>query len=78
MKHLIAILALALSTSVFANDAPKKAPEAKKAPAAPAAKKAPEAKKEKCVPSKEVVCDKNLQGKTRPTPKKQEDIKTTK
>jgi hypothetical protein len=72
MKHLIAILAVALSTTVFAADAPKKAPEAKKAPAAPAAKK------EKCVPSKEVVCDKNLQGKTRPTPKKQEDIKTTK
>jgi hypothetical protein len=67
MKQLIAILAVALSTSVFAADAPKKAPEAKKAPVA------------KCVPSKDVVCDKNLQGKTRPTPKKKaEDTKTTK
>ena len=36
-----------------------------------AADKAPAKKVEKkCVPSKEVVCDKNLQGKTRPTPKK--------
>lgn len=70
MKQLIAILALALSTSVFAADAPKKAPEAKKAPAAPAAKK------EKCVPSKEVICQDSLKGKTRPTPKKKaEDTK---
>ena len=41
-----------------------------------AADKEPAKKVEKCVPSKEVVCDKNLQGKTRPTPKKKaEDTK---
>lgn len=69
MKQLIVVLAMALSTAAYA-DAPKKAPEAKKAPVV---------KKEKCVPSKEVVCQDSLKGKTRPTPKKKaEDTKATK
>ena len=63
MKQLLAILAMAISSTAFAAD---------KAPA----KKEPAKKVEKCVPSKEVVCDKNLKGKTRPTPKKKaEDTK---
>jgi hypothetical protein len=57
MKQLLAILAMAVASTAFAAD---------KAPA----KKEPAKKVEKCVPSKDVVCDKNLQGKTRPTPKK--------
>lgn len=57
MKNLITILVMAFASTAFAAD---------KAPA----KKEPPKKDEKCVPSKEVVCDKNLQGKTRPTPKK--------
>ena len=57
MKNLITILVMAIASTAFAAD---------KEPA----KKAPAKKVEKCVPSKEVVCDKNLQGKTRPTPKK--------
>lgn len=57
MKNLITILVMAFASTAFAAD---------KAPA----KKEPPKKVEKCVPSKEVVCDKNLQGKTRPTPKK--------
>ena len=65
MKQLLAILAMAVASTAFAADT------------APA-KKEPAKKVEKCVPSKEVVCDKNLQGKTRPTPKKKEDTKTTK
>jgi hypothetical protein len=63
MKTLFTILVMALATTVFAAD---------KVPAKPEAPK----KVEKCVPSKEVVCDKNLQGKTRPKPKK--PIETTK
>ena len=57
MKNLITILVMAFASTAFAAD---------KAPAKPT----PPKKVEKCVPSKEVVCDKNLQGKTRPTPKK--------
>ena len=60
MKTLFTILVMALATTAFAAE---KKPEAPK-------------KVEKCVPSKEVVCDKNLQGKTRPKPKK--PIETTK
>ena len=66
MKQLIGIFAIVFAlSSAHAADAPK----------APAAKKAAPAK---CVPSKEVVCDKNLQGKTRPTPKKKAEPKDTK
>jgi hypothetical protein len=72
MKKLLAILAMAFASTTFAADAPKKPAETKKA--ATETKKAPA----KCVPSKEVVCDKNLKDKTRPTPKKKEDTKTTK
>jgi hypothetical protein len=61
MKHLIAILAMAVASTAFA---------------AEPAKKEPAKKVEKCVPSKEVVCDKNLKDKTRPTPKKK--VETTK
>jgi uncharacterized membrane protein len=50
---------LAFAMSVFAADAPKKATDNKAT-----------VKKEKCVPSKEVVCQDSLKGKTRPTPKK--------
>jgi hypothetical protein len=61
MKHLLAILAMAVASTAFAAEPVKKEP----------AKKV-----EKCVPSKEVVCDKNLKNKTRPTPKKKvEDTK---
>jgi hypothetical protein len=63
MKNLITILVMAIATTAFAADK------------APAKKEAPK-KVEKCIPSKEVVCDKNLQGKTRPKPKKQ--VETTK
>jgi len=63
MKNLITVLLMAVASTTFAAD---------KEPA----KKEPAKKVEKCVPSKEVVCDKNLQGKTRPTPKKKaEDTK---
>ena len=55
MKQLLAILAMAIASTAFA---------------AEPAKKEPAKKVEKCVPSKEVVCDKNLKDKTRPTPKK--------
>jgi hypothetical protein len=55
MKQLLAILAMAVASTAFA---------------AEPAKKEPAKKVEKCVPSKEVVCDKNLKDKTRPTPKK--------
>ena len=66
MKNLIALIMLTLAMSVSAADAPKKAAADKKAPV----------KKEKCVPSKEVVCQDSLKGKTRPTPKKKlEDTK---
>jgi len=65
MKNLIALVMLTLAMTVSAADAPKK-------PAAPADKKA-QVKKEKCVPSKEVVCQDSLKGKTRPTPKKKEE-----
>ena len=33
-------------------------------------------KKEKCVPSKEVVCQDSLKGKERPTPKKKKEETT--
>jgi hypothetical protein len=55
MKQLLAILAMAVASTAFAVEP---------------AKKEPAKKVEKCVPSKEVVCDKNLKDKTRPTPKK--------
>ena len=61
MKQLLAILAMAVASTTFA---------------AEPAKKEPAKKVEKCVPSKEVVCDKNLKDKTRPTPKKK--VETTK
>jgi hypothetical protein len=61
MKQLLAILAMAVASTAFA---------------AEPAKKEPAKKVEKCVPSKEVVCDKNLKDKTRPTPKKK--VETTK
>ena len=54
---------MAIASTAFAAD---------KAPVKPEAPK----KVEKCVPSKEVVCDKNLKDKTRPTPKKK--VETTK
>jgi len=60
MKQLLAILVMAVASTAFA---------------AEPAKKEPAKKVEKCVPSKEVVCDKNLQGKTRPTPKKKAEDK---
>jgi len=60
MKSLLTIVLSVFALTSFAADAPKKEP----------AKKV-----EKCVPSKEVVCDKNLQDKTRPTPKKKVEDK---
>ena len=63
MKTLFTILVMAFATTAFAAD---------KVPAKPEAPK----KVEKCVPNKEVVCDKNLKDKTRPTPKKK--VETTK
>ena len=63
MKTLFTILVMALATTVFAADKVPVKPEAPK-------------KVEKCVPSKDVVCTKNLKDKTRPTPKKKvEDTK---
>jgi uncharacterized membrane protein len=59
MKTIVTIIMLAFAMSVSAADAPKKATDKKAA-----------VKKEKCVPSKEVVCQDSLKGKTRPTPKK--------
>ena len=58
------MLTLAMTTASAA-DTQKKATADKKAPA----------KKEKCVPSKEVVCQDSLKGKTRPTPKKKAEEK---
>jgi hypothetical protein len=63
MKNLITVLLMALATTAFAADKEQ-------------AKPTPPKKVEKCVPSKEVVCDKNLKDKTRPTPKKK--VETTK
>lgn len=66
MKNLIALVMLTLAMTVSAADVQKK-------PAAPSADKKAPVKKEKCVPSKEVVCQDSLKGKTRPTPKKKEE-----
>jgi hypothetical protein len=68
MKQLLLILTMAFASTVFAAEPTKKEP----------AKKESAKKAEKCVPSKEVVCDKDLQGKTRPTPKKKQDTDSTK
>lgn len=65
-NNLIAIIMLTLAmASASAADTPKKATADKKATA----------KKEKCVPTKEVVCQDSLKGKTRPTPKKKAEDK---
>jgi hypothetical protein len=61
MKQLLVLLALTIASTAFAAEPAKKEP----------AKKA-----EKCVPSKEVVCQDSLKGKERPTPKKKKEETT--
>jgi len=75
MKSFLTTIVLSVfALTSFAAEPAKK--EEKKADAKPAATAKATKKAEKCVPSKDVVCDKNLQGKTRPTAKKKvEDTK---
>jgi len=61
MKHLLAIIAMAVASTAFATEQ---------------AKKEPAKKVEKCIPSKEVVGQDSLKGKERPTPKKKKEETT--
>ena len=61
MKQLLLLLALTIASAAFA---------------AEPAKKEPAKKVEKCIPSKEVVCQDSLKGKERPTPKKKKEEAT--